>query len=36
MLQRGMKFEIEAFSVSSFSFLSDEYIPSKIQDGVYI
>ncbi|XP_077222256.1 spo11/DNA topoisomerase VI, subunit A protein isoform X2 [Tasmannia lanceolata] len=35
MLQSGMKFEIEALSVSSFSFLSEEYIPSKIQAGVY-
>lgn len=31
MLQRGVKFEIEALSVQSLSFLSEEYIPSKIQ-----
>ncbi|XP_058211302.1 meiotic recombination protein SPO11-1 isoform X2 [Rhododendron vialii] len=31
LLQRGVKFEIEALSVHSLSFLSDEYIPSKIQ-----
>lgn len=36
MLQRGVKFEIEAFSASSFSFLSEEYIPSKIQSGAFI
>uniref|UniRef100_A0A1D1YDQ0 DNA topoisomerase (ATP-hydrolyzing) n=1 Tax=Anthurium amnicola TaxID=1678845 RepID=A0A1D1YDQ0_9ARAE len=30
MLQKGVKFEIEALSVTSFSFLSDEYIPAKI------
>ncbi|KAF8414255.1 hypothetical protein HHK36_002255 [Tetracentron sinense] len=36
MLQRGVKFEIEALSVSSISFLSEEYIPSKIQGGVHI
>ncbi|MQM13410.1 hypothetical protein Taro_046335, partial [Colocasia esculenta] len=29
MLQRGVKFEIEALSVTSFSFLSEEYIPAK-------
>ncbi|KAF8019666.1 hypothetical protein BT93_G0376 [Corymbia citriodora subsp. variegata] len=32
MLQRGVKFEIEAFSVHSLSYLSREYIPSKIQE----
>ncbi|XP_059443137.1 meiotic recombination protein SPO11-1 [Corylus avellana] len=32
MLQRGVKFEIEALSVHSLSFLSKEYIPSKIQE----
>ncbi|KAL6313777.1 hypothetical protein AAG906_010196 [Vitis piasezkii] len=31
MLQRGVKFEIEALSVHSLSFLSENYIPSKIQ-----
>ncbi|KAK6934594.1 Spo11/DNA topoisomerase VI, subunit A, N-terminal [Dillenia turbinata] len=31
MLQRGVKFEIEALSVHSISFLSEEYIPSKIK-----
>uniref|UniRef100_A0A6N2NKI2 DNA topoisomerase (ATP-hydrolyzing) n=2 Tax=Salix viminalis TaxID=40686 RepID=A0A6N2NKI2_SALVM len=32
MLQKGVKFEIEAFSVHTLSFLSDQYIPSKIQE----
>eukprot|EP00257_Ricinus_communis_P026368 XP_025013782.1 meiotic recombination protein SPO11-1 [Ricinus communis] len=32
MLQRGVKFEIEALSVHSLSFLSELYIPSKIQE----
>ncbi|XP_038974942.1 meiotic recombination protein SPO11-1 isoform X7 [Phoenix dactylifera] len=36
MLQKGVKFEIEALSVNSLSFLSDWYIPSKIQNGYYI
>ncbi|KAF4391258.1 hypothetical protein G4B88_016568 [Cannabis sativa] len=36
MLQRGVKFEIEALSVCALSFLSDEYLPSKIQGGLYI
>nr|POE57877.1 meiotic recombination protein spo11-1 [Quercus suber] len=36
MLQRGLKFEIEALSVHSLSFLSKEYITSKIQGGVHI
>ncbi|XWS27735.1 hypothetical protein CRYUN_Cryun25bG0006100 [Craigia yunnanensis] len=36
MLQRGVKFEIEALSVHSLSFLSEVYIPSKIQEGTYI
>uniref|UniRef100_A0A7N0U272 DNA topoisomerase (ATP-hydrolyzing) n=1 Tax=Kalanchoe fedtschenkoi TaxID=63787 RepID=A0A7N0U272_KALFE len=31
MLQRGVKFEIEALSVHSISFLSDKYLPSKIR-----
>ncbi|KAM6579340.1 hypothetical protein CsatA_003114 [Cannabis sativa] len=36
MLQRGVKFEIEALSVRALSFLSEEYLPSKIQGGLYI
>ncbi|KAF5949571.1 hypothetical protein HYC85_011564 [Camellia sinensis] len=36
LLQRGVKFEIEALSVHSLSFLSEEYIPSKIKGGVHI
>ncbi|KAH9804183.1 Meiotic recombination protein SPO11-1 [Citrus sinensis] len=32
MLQSGVKFEIEAFCARSFSFLSEKYIPSKIQE----
>ncbi|KAK3199974.1 hypothetical protein Dsin_023389 [Dipteronia sinensis] len=32
MLQRGVKFELEALSVRSLSFLTEVYIPSKIQD----
>ncbi|OMO83734.1 Spo11/DNA topoisomerase VI, subunit A [Corchorus capsularis] len=36
ILQRGVKFEIEALSVHSLSFLSDVYIPSKIKEGTYI
>uniref|UniRef100_A0A6I9QI93 Meiotic recombination protein SPO11-1-like n=1 Tax=Elaeis guineensis var. tenera TaxID=51953 RepID=A0A6I9QI93_ELAGV len=36
MLQKGVKFEIEALSVNSLSLLSDWYIPSKIQHGNYI
>ncbi|KAF2288961.1 hypothetical protein GH714_023118 [Hevea brasiliensis] len=35
MLQR-VKFEIEALSVRSLSFLSEQYIPSKIQGGLHI
>ncbi|KAH7546920.1 hypothetical protein FEM48_Zijuj01G0251900 [Ziziphus jujuba var. spinosa] len=31
MLQRGVKFEVEALSVHALSFLSTEYIPSKIR-----
>ncbi|XP_062011194.1 meiotic recombination protein SPO11-1 isoform X1 [Rosa rugosa] len=34
MLERGVKFELEALSVHELSFLSTEYIPSKIQ-GAY-
>ncbi|XP_024027460.1 meiotic recombination protein SPO11-1 [Morus notabilis] len=36
MLQRGVKFEIEALSARVLSFLSAEYIPSKIQGGIYL
>ncbi|GMN62319.1 hypothetical protein TIFTF001_031410 [Ficus carica] len=36
MLQRGVKFEIEALSARALSFLSTEYIPSKIQGGMYL
>ncbi|GLU23915.1 hypothetical protein SLE2022_398890 [Rubroshorea leprosula] len=36
MLQRGLKFEIEALSVHSLSFLSEVYLPSKIQGGIFI
>nr|XP_027063648.1 meiotic recombination protein SPO11-1-like isoform X1 [Coffea arabica]XP_027127642.1 meiotic recombination protein SPO11-1-like isoform X1 [Coffea arabica] len=36
LLSRGLKCEIEALSVQSLSFLSEEYLPSKIQGGVYI
>ncbi|CAK7324515.1 unnamed protein product [Dovyalis caffra] len=31
MLQKGVKFEIEALSVHTLSFLSEQYIPAKIQ-----
>ncbi|GAB4845990.1 hypothetical protein Ancab_024994 [Ancistrocladus abbreviatus] len=31
MLEKGLKFEIEALSVHSLSFLSEAYLPSKIQ-----
>ncbi|BAB01408.1 DNA topoisomerase VI, subunit A [Arabidopsis thaliana] len=34
MLKRGVKFEIEALSVHSLSFLSEVYIPSKIRREV--
>ncbi|CAH8348951.1 unnamed protein product [Eruca vesicaria subsp. sativa] len=34
MLKRGVKFEIEALSVHSLSFLSEVYIPSKIRSDV--
>lgn len=33
MLEKGVKFEIEALSSSSISFLSQEYIPQKIKLG---
>lgn len=36
MLQKGVKFEIEALSVFSLSFLSEEYIPAKVRSGEYI
>ncbi|XP_047341848.1 meiotic recombination protein SPO11-1 isoform X2 [Impatiens glandulifera] len=36
LLERGVKFEIEALSVHSLSFLTDEYIPSKIHCGMFI
>ncbi|CAL4927378.1 unnamed protein product [Urochloa decumbens] len=36
MLQKGVKFEIEALSASSISFLSDKYIPQKIKQGRHI
>ncbi|KAI3845152.1 hypothetical protein MKX03_019819 [Papaver bracteatum] len=36
MLKTGVKFEIEALSVSSISFLSEKYISSKVQNGVFI
>ncbi|XP_039140177.1 meiotic recombination protein SPO11-1-like [Dioscorea cayenensis subsp. rotundata] len=35
MLEKGVKFEIEALSASSLSFLST-YIPQKIHEGLYI
>lgn len=31
LLQKGVKFEIEALSVRSLSFLAEEYIPLKIK-----
>ncbi|CAJ1971504.1 unnamed protein product [Sphenostylis stenocarpa] len=34
MLQKGVKFEIEALSVHALSFLSESYIPSKIESEV--
>ncbi|CAN6557686.1 unnamed protein product [Malus baccata var. baccata] len=36
MLERGVKFELEALSVHEINFLSEVYIPSKIQSGVHI
>ncbi|KAK1272558.1 Meiotic recombination protein SPO11-1 [Acorus gramineus] len=36
MLQRGVKFELEALSASSISFLSEVYIPAKIHSQDYI
>ncbi|XP_074320173.1 meiotic recombination protein SPO11-1 isoform X3 [Silene latifolia] len=32
MLEKGVKFEIEALSVHSLSYLSEKYLPSKIKD----
>ncbi|KAM0871939.1 hypothetical protein ACQ4PT_039056 [Festuca glaucescens] len=36
MLEKGVKFEIEALSANSISFLSQEYIPQKIKQGRHI
>ncbi|KAG5597964.1 hypothetical protein H5410_039196 [Solanum commersonii] len=36
LLRKGVKFEIEALSVHSLTFLSHEYLPSKIHNGGYI
>ncbi|KAH0458370.1 hypothetical protein IEQ34_013685 [Dendrobium chrysotoxum] len=36
MLHKGLKFEIEALSALSLSFLSDAYIPLKIKEGGHI
>ncbi|XP_060188482.1 meiotic recombination protein SPO11-1-like [Lycium barbarum] len=36
LLHKGVKFEIEALSVHSLTFLSHEYLPSKIHSGGYI
>ncbi|KAK6149403.1 hypothetical protein DH2020_016928 [Rehmannia glutinosa] len=36
LLDRGVKFEIEALSAHSIAFLSENYLPSKIQGGAYI
>lgn len=36
LLHKGVKFEIEALSVHSVTFLSHEYLPSKIHNGGYI
>ncbi|KAK4275339.1 hypothetical protein QN277_018439 [Acacia crassicarpa] len=36
MLQKGVKFEIEAFSARTLSFLSETYLPSKIQDELKV
>ncbi|CAN1290422.1 Meiotic recombination protein SPO11-1 [Linum perenne] len=36
MLQRGVKYEIEALAAHSLSFLSQQYIPSKIQGGLHL
>ncbi|CAH9063916.1 unnamed protein product [Cuscuta epithymum] len=36
LLQKGVKFELEALSACSLSFLTDVYLPSNIQGGRYI
>ncbi|KAH6822754.1 Spo11/DNA topoisomerase VI [Perilla frutescens var. hirtella] len=36
LLDRGVKFEIEALSANSLTFLSDNYLPSKIKRGVHL
>ncbi|GFP80467.1 meiotic recombination protein spo11-1 [Phtheirospermum japonicum] len=36
MLDGGVKFEIEALSAQSITFLSENYLPSKIRGGEYI
>ncbi|RAL37793.1 hypothetical protein DM860_000487 [Cuscuta australis] len=36
LLEKGVKYELEALSACSLSFLTEEYIPSKIQGGGYI
>ncbi|XP_048446315.1 meiotic recombination protein SPO11-1-like isoform X3 [Pyrus x bretschneideri] len=36
MLERGVKFELEALSVHELNYLSEVYIPSKLQGGVHI
>ncbi|KAJ4734170.1 Meiotic recombination protein SPO11-2 [Rhynchospora pubera] len=36
MLHKGVKFEIEALSAISFAFLSEVYIPTKIEHGRHI
>ncbi|XP_065862630.1 meiotic recombination protein SPO11-1 isoform X2 [Euphorbia lathyris] len=36
MLQFGVKFELEALSVHSLPFLSEQYIPSCIKDGAHL
>ncbi|XP_073125743.1 meiotic recombination protein SPO11-1 isoform X2 [Henckelia pumila] len=36
LLDNGVKFEIEALSANSLSFLTESYLPSKIQEGAYI
>lgn len=34
MLQKGVKFELEALSVRTLAFLTESYIPSKIHGKV--
>ncbi|KAG6405262.1 hypothetical protein SASPL_132849 [Salvia splendens] len=36
LLDRGVKFEIEALSAQSLTFLSEKYLPSKIARGVHL